>query len=106
MRWREQASILLGMARTSFTDPAPRPTRYAIEVDGHLDGARLEDLGCTRLQRDAAGMTVLEAEVPDQAALHGILARLRDLGIPLLALTRLPAAPPSLTPITQGAPDA
>lgn len=73
---------------------ASTPTRYAIEVAGHLDPARLDDLGCTALRRRASGVTVLATEAPDQAALHGVLARLRDLGIPLLSLTRLaPTAP-------------
>lgn len=104
------------MARTTASDERPASTRYAIEVAGHLDPRRLDDLGCIALRRDPAGMTVLVADVPDQAALHGVLARLRDLGIPLLALTRLPAPLPAAgngartnalpTPTPQGAPDA
>ena len=34
------------------------------------------------------GTTVLQGPVPDQAALHGLLAKLRDLGLPLISLTR------------------
>jgi hypothetical protein len=99
------------MARTPPAVPTGRTAHYAIEVAGHLDASRLDDLRCTELRRDPAGRTVLVADVPDQAALYGVLARLRDLGVPLLALTRLdrdPATPgaaiPSPTP--NGAPDA
>lgn len=34
------------------------------------------------------GTTVLHGPVPDQAALHGLLAKLRDLGLPLISLTQ------------------
>jgi hypothetical protein len=41
----------------------------------------------------ADGTTVLHGPVIDQAALHGVLQKLRDLGIPLVALRRLPTTP-------------
>ena len=40
------------------------------------------------------GTTVLSGPLADQAALHGLLARIRDLGLPLIAVTRLGADPP------------
>jgi len=39
------------------------------------------------------GITVLEGPVVDQAALHGLLTKLRDLGLPLLSLTQVDADP-------------
>ena len=39
------------------------------------------------------GTTVLEGPVVDQAALHGLLIKLRDLGLPLLSLTQVDADP-------------
>ena len=39
---------------------------------------------------DADGSTLVHGVVADQAALHGLLARLRDIGLPLTSLTRVP----------------
>ncbi|WP_329000379.1 hypothetical protein OHA18_38840 [Kribbella sp. NBC_00709] len=41
------------------------------------------------LRTHADGTTVIHGEVPDQAALHGLLHRLRDLGLPLLSVDRI-----------------
>ena len=59
---------------------------YTIRIRGHLDdtwAAWFDDLHLTRL---AEGDTLLTGSLRDQAALHGILARVRDLGLPLLAV--------------------
>ena len=61
---------------------------YQIRVQGHLDQAWWElfaDLTITNLP---GGEAVLAGPLPDQAALHGVLARVRDLGLPLLAVAR------------------
>ncbi len=63
--------------------------RYEIRVKGHLGprwAARFEGMTLTR---DGDGTTVIHGPVVDQAALHGLLARVRDLGIPLLSVTRV-----------------
>ncbi len=62
--------------------------RYQIRVQGQLDGdwsAWFDGLAISNL---ANGEMVLAGELPDQAALHGVLARVRDLGLPLLAVSR------------------
>jgi hypothetical protein len=63
-----------------------RPVQYEIVVDGQL-GARwaawFEGFAITG---EADGTTVLRGFVADQAALHGLLQRLRDIGIPLISL--------------------
>jgi hypothetical protein len=59
---------------------------YEIRVAGHLDdhwAAMLDDLILVRL---GDGTTRLTGPLIDQAKLHGVLARIRDLGVPLLAL--------------------
>jgi hypothetical protein len=38
---------------------------------------------------DDAGQTIMTGALPDQAALHGVLAKVRDLGLPLISVTRL-----------------
>lgn len=65
---------------------------YEIRLAGHLDdhwAATLADLTLVRLDD---GTTRLTGPIVDQAQLHGVLARVRDLGIPLLALRALDRA--------------
>jgi hypothetical protein len=82
-------------------DDAPTP-RYEICVTGRL-GSRWEGWfdGMTLTASDD-GTTVIRGPVVDQAALHGLLQTLRDLGITLLSLVPLPAdaavAPPDDSP--------
>jgi hypothetical protein len=61
-------------------------TVYEIRVKGHLDAhwtAWFAGLEITNLQN---GEAVLSGEIADQAALHGVLAKVRDLGLPLIAV--------------------
>ena len=72
------------MHRSSDRDP----TTYEIRLAGHLDArwaARFDGLAL-RLEPD--GTTVLSGPIVDQAALHGLLQRIRDLGIPLVSVVR------------------
>jgi hypothetical protein len=62
---------------------------YRIRVSGHLDDRWSDWLGGLAVQRRDDGTTVLVGPVVDQAALHGVLARIRDLGLPLLAVDRV-----------------
>ena len=69
--------------------------RYRIELQSALDGDWSSWLGNLELTHTPTGHTVLIGDVADQAALHGLLARIRDLGIPILFVARLhPAACP------------
>jgi hypothetical protein len=62
---------------------------YQIRVKGHLDSCRLRAFTDLTITYDAGGETVLTGPMPDQAALYGLLNRLRDLGIPLLSVNRI-----------------
>ena len=63
-------------------------TGYEIRIEGHLDRrwtARLDGLS---MRHEADGSTVISGPIADQAALHGLLQRVRDLGMPLISVTR------------------
>jgi hypothetical protein len=62
--------------------------RYEIQIVGHIEPRRARSLGCEGVRPLATGRSVLTYEATDQAALYGLLARLRDLGIELVALRR------------------
>ena len=64
---------------------------YEIKVKGHLEEHWSDWLGGLSIGQDSEGNSVLCGPVPDQAALHGILAQIRDLGLILISITpRLP----------------
>jgi len=62
---------------------------YRVRVRGHVDDRWLDSLGGLAIQRQADGTTVLVGPVVDQAALHGVLVRIRDLNLPLLSVSRV-----------------
>ena len=69
--------------------PAPRPpTRYELRIDGHLDAHWSTWFDLTLTHGDD-GTTTLRGDVTDQAELHGLLAKVRDLGATLLSVTPL-----------------
>jgi hypothetical protein len=77
--------------------PIDRPVAYRITLLGRLDAGWEEwfDGMCIAVSKGADGRTVtsLTGVVPDQAALHGLLTRVRDLSIPLLQVRRLAPGP-------------
>ncbi len=70
-------------------DPYVPPVQYEIRVTGHLSPRWAAWFDGLTLTRAADGTTVLDGEIVDQAALHGVLEKLRDLGIPLVSVTQL-----------------
>ena len=74
--------------------PEIQPERYALRIQGYLSAHRLEWLGCQKLVYSTTGETTLTCQVPDQAALHGLLANIRDMNLKLISVTRLDSAPP------------
>ena len=61
---------------------------YRIRVGGHLD-QRWSDWFDGFEMKSFGEDTVLRGSVPDQAALHGVLAKIRDLGLPILLVVNL-----------------
>jgi hypothetical protein len=69
--------------------------RYEIRIQGHLDdrwSAWFDGLAVTAEEGDE---TTLSGLIRDQAALHGALAKVRDLGLPLIAVNRIADYPQS-----------
>ena len=62
---------------------------YEIRFIGHLGAASAQMFEGLEMAREPGGDTVLTGPVMDQAALHGILTRIRDLGVPLISVNRL-----------------
>jgi hypothetical protein len=65
------------------------PELYEIRLKGHLDDRWAAWFGGLTLSALDNGETLLTGPVLDQAALHGLLRKVRDLGMPLLSVTRL-----------------
>jgi hypothetical protein len=61
---------------------------YAIRVKGHLDQSWSSWLDGLTIEPQAHGETLLTGLVRDQAALHGLLNKIRDLGLPLLGVEK------------------
>ncbi len=73
-----------------------RPAIYCIKVQGRIDESWANWFGAVRMwvtqEVDQPPVTTMIGEVIDQAALHGWLSRLRDLGLPLLLVEYQPGA--------------
>lgn len=66
-----------------------KPMVYQIRVKGILDARWSEWLGGLTIAPQANGETLLTGAVADQAALHGVLARIRDMNLLLLSVERM-----------------
>ena len=60
---------------------------YRFRVRGHLDDCWSDWLGGLAVQRQEDGTTVLVGPIVDQAVLHGVFVRIRDLGLILLSVS-------------------
>jgi hypothetical protein len=78
-----------------LADPG-RPTAYRIRITGQLDSRWADWFEGMTITLDG-GDTVITGPVVDQAALHGLLKRVRDLGLPLVSVGPVePDLPPTL----------
>jgi len=60
---------------------------YEIRLKGHLDARWSGWFDGLSISRESDGTTIVHGFVADQAALHGLLAKVRDLGLPLVSVT-------------------
>jgi hypothetical protein len=72
----------------SITDTA-QPMVYQIRIKGHLDSLWTDWFEGLTITLEDNGDTVLTGLVVDQAALHGLLKKVRDLGMPLISVNRV-----------------
>jgi hypothetical protein len=72
------------MSSSSGSGDAAR--RYELRLDGHIDDRWTAWFDGPTLIREIDGTTTLRGPVPDQAALHGLLAKVRDLGVTLISV--------------------
>jgi hypothetical protein len=70
-----------------------KPVYYEIRVGAVLDEDWSEWLGGLAATAGPTGQTLLTGPLADQAALHGALARIRDLGVPLLSVRQVEPPP-------------
>ena len=93
---------------TDDPTPAPQPEKsgpeknlvpeYEIRVAGHLASRWSAWFDGLAIDSDDGGITVIRGPVVDQAALHGLIQKLRDVGIPLISLTQIPPTTPTEPP--------
>ena len=66
-----------------------QPLVYQIRIKGHLGREWTDWFGGLTLTLEDNGETLLTGPVVDQAALHGVLRKVRDIGMPLLSVSRV-----------------
>jgi len=77
--------------RDGGTRSSPRPWLYEISVRGHL--GEVMRLAFPAMRAEISGSdTVLRGDLPDAAALHGVIAEIEALGLELLEVRRVPRA--------------
>ena len=82
--------------RHILTPRPPEAGRYEIRLAGHLDARWTAWFDGLTVAYESDGTTVISGQVADQAALHGLLQRVRDLGLPLVSVERVDIDQPDL----------
>ena len=71
----------------------PDAGRYEIRLQGHLEPRWSAWLDGMDITPGSDGTTVIHADAVDQSALHGLLSRLHDIGLPLISIARVEPGP-------------
>ena len=74
--------------RHTSNEDRPGAGRYEIRLTGHLDARWAAWFDGLTVGHERDGTTLISGPIADQAALHGLLQRVRDLGLPLVSVTR------------------
>ena len=77
-----------GMSEHTLAGDRPQAGRYEIRLTGHLDARWAAWFDGLTVSHASDGITVLSGPIADQAALHGVIQRVRDLGLPLVSVTQ------------------
>jgi len=75
------------------------PQLYEIRLKGHLDDRWAEWFEGLTITLEEDGNTLLSGPVVDQAALHGLLKKVRDLGLPLVSVSPVEPGPSTTLPL-------
>ncbi len=81
--------------------PSARPGgsgQYEIRLQGHLAGRWTTWFDGLTLIRESDGTTLIRGHAADQAALHGLLQKVRDTGLPLVSVTQIETEAPTSSP--------
>lgn len=79
------------------TPDRPEAGRYEIRLTGRLDAHWAAWFDGLTVSDETDGTTVISGAIADQAALHGVLQRVRDLGLPLVSVIRVEPDEPATT---------
>ena len=80
------------------TDP-DQPLVYQLRLEGYLEDQWADSFGGMSVSREENGDTLLTGPVVDQAMLHGLLKKVRDLGLPLVSVNPVEPGQPEVSEI-------
>ncbi len=83
-------------ATHASTDDQHEPGRYEIRLKGHLAARWAAWFDGLSLSHESDGTTIIHGPVVDQAALHGLLQKVRDVGLPLISVIHVEPVPPDV----------
>jgi hypothetical protein len=76
-----------------MSSPDSQPDHYQICIQGYIAPCWSDWLGCNKFTHTTKGETILSCQVIDQAALHGLLAKIRDMNLKILSVNRVRPMP-------------